>query len=44
MALQSDPGHVGNIGDQEPEEEPDIDRIYEQGIGCQRQRKEERTD
>lgn len=32
MALQRDPAHLGDIGDSEPEEEPNPDRIYEQEI------------
>ena len=32
MALQCDPTHLGDIGDEEPEDEPDPDRIYEQEI------------
>ncbi|GGI95009.1 hypothetical protein GCM10008995_01520 [Halobellus salinus] len=32
MALERDPAHPGDIGDNEPEEEPDPDRIYEQAI------------
>jgi hypothetical protein len=30
MALQRDPAHLGDIGDEDPELEPDPDRIYEQ--------------
>ena len=36
MALQCDPPHFGDIGDIEPEREPDPDRIYEQKIERQR--------
>jgi hypothetical protein len=32
MALQRDPAHLGDIGDHEPEQEPEPDRIYEQAI------------
>lgn len=32
MALQRDPAHLGDIGDNEPEKDPDPDRIYEQGV------------
>ena len=32
MALERDPAHLGDIGDCEPEREPDPDRIYEQEI------------
>lgn len=32
MALERDPAHLGDIGDGEPEEETDPDRVYEQEI------------
>lgn len=32
MALHRDPAYLGDIGDDEPEDEPDPDRIYEQEI------------
>lgn len=32
MALQCDPPHLGDIGDHEPEAEPDPDTIYEERI------------
>jgi hypothetical protein len=31
MALERDPAHLGDIGDSEPEPEPNPERIYEQG-------------
>jgi hypothetical protein len=39
MALQSDPAHLGDIGDEEPEEEPDPDRIYERQMDQRRERR-----
>jgi hypothetical protein len=30
MALQRDPAHLGDIGNQEREPEPDPDQVYEQ--------------
>ncbi|CAM2767721.1 hypothetical protein HASA104033_01905 [Halobacterium salinarum] len=30
MALERDPAHLGDIGDEDPEKEPDPDRVYEQ--------------
>ena len=41
MPLQCDPPHLGDIGDDEPEEEPDPDRVYEQEI---ERRREDRED
>ena len=41
MALERDPAHLGNIGDDEPEPKPDPDRIYERGIELQRESREE---
>lgn len=32
MALRCDPPHLGDIGDGEPEEEPDPDRVYEREV------------
>lgn len=32
MALQRDPAHLGDTGDEEPEKEPNPDRIYEREI------------
>jgi hypothetical protein len=32
MALERDPAHLGDIGDGEPEEEVDPDRVYEREI------------
>lgn len=40
MALERDPAHLGDIGDGEPEREPDPDRIYEQEIETQANRSE----
>jgi len=34
MALQCDPPYLGDIGDDEPEEEPDPDYEYERHIGA----------
>lgn len=36
MVLQCDPPYLGDIGDTEPESEPDPDRIYEQEMERQR--------
>lgn len=41
MALECDPPHLGDIGDDEPESEPDPSRIYEQEI--ERRMEEERA-
>lgn len=40
MALQSDPAHLGDIGDEEPKQEPDPDRIYERQMDQRRERDE----
>lgn len=40
MALERDPAHLGDIGDREPEEEPDPDRVYEQEIEQRKERDE----
>lgn len=37
MALESDPAHLGDIGDREANREPDIDRIYERRIKRERE-------
>jgi hypothetical protein len=42
VALERDPAHLGDIGDNESEEEPDSDQIYEQAI--ERQMEEMRED
>lgn len=38
MALQCDPTYLEDIGDREPEPEPDSDRIYEQEIERRKER------
>jgi len=42
MALERDPAHLGDIGDEHPEQEPNPDRVYEQE--AEREREEGRTD
>jgi hypothetical protein len=32
MALGRDPAHLGDIGDEHPEQEPEPDRVYEQEV------------
>jgi hypothetical protein len=40
MTLERDPTHLGDIGDHEPEQELDPDRIYEQAIEQRKERDE----
>ena len=40
MALERDPAHLGDIGDGDPETEPDPDRVYEQEIEQRKERDE----
>ncbi|MGB9965401.1 hypothetical protein [Halobacterium hubeiense] len=42
MALERDPAHLGDIGDEDPEQESDPDRVYEQE--AEREREKGRTD
>ena len=40
MTLERDPAHLGKIGIEESDREPDPDRIYEREIEQQREREE----
>lgn len=42
MALQCDPPWLGDIGDEEPDVEPDPDRVYEAAVERRREAAEER--